>query len=948
MAVTNNNKRIYDTPVWLPISMKNSMPAFNALSSMTSCKSGCSRYVYYLSGSLFFKIDTHKEMWMKLASPNIAAVTASSIRFDSDTGYRCNCLDATSSGATIPWLNSSILVWKKIRIMTGLGAGQERTITVADKAVLEDSGMVTSAGATSLQDTTRRWEIDQYIGYQVRIVYGTGAPQVRKVLYNDSNTLYLQDNNYQQLEAWNNTAFSAVAPYAVPVATAGLQANYYIESTDITVDKPWDIIPDDTSTFNVLGGWVWMLSSIATAPWSSFQYYDDLSDTWTTKTALWGNLLAALGTDFSIETITTHTPYATGTVTSATSRTITDIVLALTPERFCNYELRITGGTGLGQKHRIISSRSNSFEVQHLFAVTPDTTSKYEIHWDTDSIWLVGNGSSSMYKYSKEYDMWITGHDFDYGQTRNASVQFAGQEAKGISTAVRNTGGITVLNPTPTAGGTGYIVGDLFNIAGGTVGKGRVEAISAGWVVTAVSLYSAGLTYTTGAGKATTIISGAGNNGLTVNITTVGTVWRVTTIGNTNFYKWDTVTITGATEGAWNTSYPILAIDSLSTFDIVITATATLVATASQSTTLIVDSTKNWVINEHFWKVIALFTAGPSPTLQLRRITSNTATTITVATIVAGANGTSRYAIIQPKAFGADRENEALFEQGEWYATGWSTTTLVDSTKNWAVNKWAGYKFRINAGTWLSAEITVVSNTATTLTYTTQAFTPDATTRYDVMETYWVATAGSVTSLTDTTKNWVLNQWAGKRLVYIAGTGQRFETTIASNTANALTFATGTAPDTTTMYTIINIPTRGVATEIRWMFGNTNPDTAGNMMISFRGGNTNTMDVYDINQNRWNLTQFYSPQSELLTTGSSYTYDGVDTFYFSVGIVGDFIVIFALNVNTFQSESGYMTIATQGTAHIGNCMEMVESPDGGKFLYIGVNSSRLIYKTLLY
>jgi hypothetical protein len=179
------------------------------------------------------------------------------------------------------------------------------------------------------------------------------------------------------------------------------------------------------------------------------------------------------------------------------------------------------------------------------------------------------------------------------------------------------------------------------------------------------------------------------------------------------------------------------------------------------------------------------------------------------------------------------------------------------------------------------------------------------------METYGVATAGSTTSLTDTTKNWIVNQWAGKRLVYIAGTGQRFETTIASNTANALTFATGTAPDTTTMYTIINIPPRGVATELRWIHGNTNLDTAGNMMISFRGGSTNTMDVYDISQNRWNITAFYSPQSELLTTGSSYTYDGVDTFYLSIGIAGDFIAIFALNVNTFQVENGFMTIATQ-------------------------------------
>lgn len=64
---------------------------------------------------------------------------------------------------------------------------------------------------------------------------------------------------------------------------------------------------------------------------------------------------------------------------------------------------------------------------------------------------------------------------------RNFSVKFPGQEAQAISSAVRNTGGITVLASAPTAGGTGYAKGDIFNITtGGTVGKGRVEAISPG------------------------------------------------------------------------------------------------------------------------------------------------------------------------------------------------------------------------------------------------------------------------------------------------------------------------------------------------------------------------------------------------------------------------------------------------------------------------------------
>jgi hypothetical protein len=51
-----------------------------------------------------------------------------------------------------------------------------------------------------------------------------------------------------------------------------------------------------------------MLSSLA-PPWTSFQFYDVISDVWTTKTALGGNLLSALGTDFAIEVITEESAF---------------------------------------------------------------------------------------------------------------------------------------------------------------------------------------------------------------------------------------------------------------------------------------------------------------------------------------------------------------------------------------------------------------------------------------------------------------------------------------------------------------------------------------------------------------------------------------------------------------------------------------------------------------
>jgi hypothetical protein len=84
----------------------------------------------------------------------------------------------------------------------------------------------------------------------------------------------------------------------------------------------------------------------------------------------------------------------------------------------------------------------------------------------------------------------MTGQSIDYGQTCNASVKFNGQEAYGINTAIRNINGITVLNAIPTTKGSGYLVGDLFNITTGGTIKGRVDSISAGGLVETVSLFS--------------------------------------------------------------------------------------------------------------------------------------------------------------------------------------------------------------------------------------------------------------------------------------------------------------------------------------------------------------------------------------------------------------------------------------------------------------------------
>jgi hypothetical protein len=397
-------------------------------------------------------------------------------------------------------------------------------------------------------------------------------------------------------------------------------------------------------------------------------------------------------------------------------------------------------GTGIGQKRRVVGNTATTIYVERNWDKTPDTTSVYNILGNTDNIYAVGNANATVYKYSVEPDLWSLGDVIDYGQTPNISIKLQGQEAFAMSTGVRGTGGILTINATPVAAGSGYVIGEVITLATGTGGKVRVTSSTTSGAVTGLELFASGTGFTASTTYSQASTTGAGT-GCTCGVLTVGTVGRITTIQNHNLCKGDSVTIAGCSESAWNTTYTILASDTLTTFDINITATANASATSTQSTTVIVDPTKNWTVNEHVGRIVHLTVAGTSPTVQSRRITANTATTLTVATITAAANGTSKYVIQEPFAYGRDEQFKVTDMNELGWATGGSTTTLVDSTKSWLVNQWAGNKFRVLCGTGVGNEVTITSNTMTTLTYSTQTFTPDATTKYIIMDTFGLATA---------------------------------------------------------------------------------------------------------------------------------------------------------------------------------------------------------------
>jgi hypothetical protein len=122
------------------------------------------------------------------------------------------------------------------------------------------------------------------------------------------------------------------------------------------------------------------------------------------------------------------------------------------------------------------------------------------------------------------------------------------------------------------------------------------------------------------------------------------------------------------------------------------------------STTTLVDAAHGvdaaaWRTNQ--WAGYWVFVYSGTAAGQIRQIASNTGTTLTWSTAGTAPDTTSRYLILG-------------FDAGT--ATAGAASTLTDSTKAWATNRWANYDLRILHGTGRGQTRTIASNTATVIT----------------------------------------------------------------------------------------------------------------------------------------------------------------------------------------------------------------------------------------
>lgn len=161
----------------------------------------------------------------------------------------------------------------------------------------------------------------------------------------------------------------------------------------------------NTDTFVIDTGRFFILNA-GTLATNSFRTYDPLTSTWSATLAFAG-LPATISVDGKLVSTPDTDAYASGTATSATATTIVNAAKSWASSQWVNYQVRITGGTGIGQVRTITANTGTTLTVA-AWSVTPDVTSTYAIEANADHLYFLGNNAVTLYRYSISGNTWST------------------------------------------------------------------------------------------------------------------------------------------------------------------------------------------------------------------------------------------------------------------------------------------------------------------------------------------------------------------------------------------------------------------------------------------------------------------------------------------------------------------------------------------------------------
>jgi hypothetical protein len=723
-----------------------------------------------------------------------------------------------------------------------------------------------------------------------------------------------------------------------PVAT-GAASVYQIEAAVCTVNANWATTPDTTSRFRVHSGAILMASQSATSMYS-LQQYDILTDTWYVRTANSLNALA-LATEISLTSTGENASiWERGTATSGTTTTLVDTAKNWTVNQWVGYDVRIWCGTGEGSVMEIASNTATTLTFVET-GTAADATSMYFIE-AFDSYKASGGSTTSLQDSS--LPAWKDNRWAGY------AVKITSGTGKGQTMTIKSNDGNNLYFTRPCA--TAPDNTSVYSIVGDP-DKVYISAAANSLPVIHhldIDLASSARAHDYGL-AAQGYVTVPGSNNRIIGLTSIvgnGSAPTVTTAVAHNLKVGMVVNIGGAitNTGLNATGATIVSVPTATTFTYSNATNATATFTGHSTTTL-TDSSKNWTNNQWagyacYMTTTAVTAASGLATGQMLRIASNTPTTLTFVAGTAPTNGVTRYLITPLRPIASLQHGIATGAQ--------STTVLTDSTANTVTGSIAGQVLTVTA---VSSGSLGIGSLITGAGVSANTVITGLGTGVGGIGTYIVNNSQTAASTT-IAGVWATNYFVGRRLRYTGGTSQNVEQIITANTSNTITYATGTAATAgVTSYAIIQ-PTvvRGTGSSIIWAFDQSTKtapgviDTSrrGKYLWLARGGAATGFDRIDINNDTMEFIAT-TPQSETLTSGAMFAYDAKNRIYFQKEST---VRLYYLDLETFTIYSAGNLPYTAGTATVGNRMEMFETADGLKYLWVNRHTATECFRQLLF
>lgn len=647
MAISNKIISGIDLPVYeflRPTLFTNTANS----AGLFSIPGGKDRYMYWWEANApaLIRYDIQTDMSIRLPYPPQNSNTLGSLAYTTK-GYCGQVISATVSGINIAAFDGNqTLVGKTIRITKGPGKNQERTIVSVSAPITVDRMVLTAvtnnqgnnAGTVIFTDTLKAMSANQYIGFEAKVVFGTGYGQVRRILYNTNQAITLADPGLAGV-VYNHSTFLPTSPAANSIVN--------IQYSTVVVDRPWDVIPDNLSQFEILNTGKIHLILNNTSPFQQFEF-DQLTTCIDYRT-IYGLRTSQFGTDYAFTGgYPAETPSVSAFVTSASSLFFADSANAFARQTYDNYQVKIQRGTGAGQIRHIVSTALSGYTIDLPWDVVPDQTSVYTIDNNTRIIYGIGGTTDSrLYNQHVEYDFW-SHHPYvaDYGVCNTAYATSTALEFPIPLTSITRTGTQAVatasrahLLPTPATNTiTMNISGATDPLYNGTfaVSAGQSNALVFQYVMAGTPAANATFGYT----HTTTRIFDA-----TKAWTTNQWVSAICYVFNTQTTQYPTInariinsndrnslTLRGTlgftpSNGCRYFILPLITMGFDQMEDQSVPAKQTYGVVTVAGSTTITDATKNWTPNIHVNKrclIVAGTGAGTEAT-----ITANTATVLT-------------------------------------------------------------------------------------------------------------------------------------------------------------------------------------------------------------------------------------------------------------------------------------------------------------------------------